>query len=105
MPRSTGASQRVRPSYTATRYSPSGLATVSTAALKRRIWSHPLRVISELLGPQERVDQIEQHDRGHDQRDDRFGAHGRGSPEGEVSSARSPSRAQPATYASIRAKK
>src|SRR3982751_4438629 len=104
MPRSTGASQPWCPAYTDTRYSPRGFATARMATLKRRICNHPLMVMSESLGAQERVDQVEQDRDGNSERDDRFGAHGRDSPEEALSSATCPSRAQPATYANMSAK-
>src|SRR6516162_5832661 len=49
---------------------PSGRVTARTAARKARIWSQPLKVMSELFRPQQRVRQVhEQADR-HCQTDD-----------------------------------
>src|SRR4030081_2150628 len=97
MPRSTGASQRWRPSYTDTRYSPSGLATAKMVALKKRICNHPLMVMSEFLRAEERVDEVDQHGDRDRQGESRLGAHFRVSIVAVSASLARPMRSQKAT--------
>src|SRR4051812_45973049 len=94
MTRSNAASQRCRPSYTDTRYSPMGFATARIAMLNTRIWSQPLMVILELLGTEECVDEGGEHGDRDDERDDALGVHGRPSAGLSVAPSALPSFAQ-----------
>src|SRR5579862_3682820 len=94
---STGPSQRIDPSYTFTRYTPTGFVTARMTSEKRRIWVHPFTVTSELLRAQQRVHEVDQRHDGDDGADGGLEAHdSRSSPV-----APRPSTARPCTNASI----
>ncbi|HSV12981.1 MAG TPA: hypothetical protein VLI90_01880, partial [Tepidisphaeraceae bacterium] len=54
---------------------PSGFVSASTNAKNSRIWSHPLAVMSEPLGPQERVHEVREQEHGNDDSRDEFERH------------------------------